>query len=223
MHRDSSGKTLEDYPRPSVAVDTAVLTVGTERRLGVILVRRHDEPDSWALPGTFLHPGERLAEAVLRSLDQKVGLRGTSPRQLHVFDDPKRDDRGWVLSVAHVVVLPWQAVDPVVEARSDDVRVSLVGELPELTFDHEAIVRMAVEEVRARYRRLPDPEGLLDEPFTMRELRHLHASVADVPHLQPDTFRRQMEPQLFDTGRTREGTVGRPASLYRRKAAHSER
>jgi len=100
----------------------------------VILVRRHDEPDSWALPGTFLHPGERLAEAVLRSLDQKVGLRGTSPRQLHVFDDPKRDDRGWVLSVAHVVVLPWQAVAPVVEARSDDVRVGLVGELPELTF-----------------------------------------------------------------------------------------
>jgi hypothetical protein len=57
----------------------------------------------------------------------------------------------------------------------------------------------------------------------MRELRHLHASVADVPHLQPDTFRRQMEPQLFDTGRTREGTVGRPAALYRRKAARSDR
>jgi 8-oxo-dGTP diphosphatase len=75
--------------------------------------------------------------------------------------------------------------------------------------------------VRARYRRQPDPEALLDEPFTMRELRHLHAAVADVPRLQPDTFRRQMEPQLLDTGDTREGTVGRPAALYRRKPAHS--
>ena len=223
VHRDSSGKTLEDYPRPSVAVDTAVLTAGPGRPLGVVLVRRQDEADAWALPGTFLHPRERLADAVLRSLEQKVGLRSTSPRQLHVFDDPKRDDRGWVLSVAHVVVLPCHAVGPVVEARSDDVRVSAIGELPELTFDHEAIVRMAVEEVRARYRWRPDPEALLDEPFTMRELRHLHAAVADVPRLQPDTFRRQMEPQLLDTGRIKEGTVGRPASLYRRKPARPDR
>lgn len=208
-----------------MAVDTAVLTAGLERHPGVLLVRRHDGAGgpAWALPGTFLHPGERLADAVLRSLEEKVGLRGTRPRQLHVFDDPKRDDRGWVLSVAHVVVLPWQAVDPVVEARSDDVRVSAVEELPDLTFDHEAIVRMAVEEVRARYRQWPDPEALLDEPFTMRELRYLHAAVADVPRLQPDTFRRQMEPQLLDTGLTKEGTVGRPASLYRRKAARSDR
>jgi 8-oxo-dGTP diphosphatase len=223
VHTDSSGKSLEDYPRPSVAVDTAVLTAGRSRPLDVLLVRRDDGDgrESWALPGTFLHQGERLADAVLRSLDQKVGLRGTAPRQLHVFDDPERDDRGWVLSVAHVVVLPWRTVAPVLEARPDDVRLAPVAQLPELTFDHDAIVRMAVEDVRARHRRRPDPEALLEEPFTMRDLRHLHAAVADVARLQPDTFRRQMEPHLVDTGRFREGTVGRPAALYRRKPARS--
>ena len=223
VHTDSSGKTLGDYPRPSVAVDTAVLTVDPGRRLSVVLVRRDGAAggDAWALPGAFLHEGERLAEAVLRSLDLKVGLRGTTPRQLHVFDDPQRDDRGWVLSVAHVVVLAWLTVGPVLDARHDDVRLAPVARLPELKFDHDAIVGMAVEEVRARYRRRPDPEALLPEPFTMRELRYLHADVAGVPHLQPDTFRRQMEPQLVDTGRPREGTVGRPAAQYRRKPTRS--
>jgi 8-oxo-dGTP diphosphatase len=218
MYRDSSGKTLEDYPRPSVAVDTAVLTVGPRDALDVLLVRRDSahRGDAWGLPGTFLHEGERLADAVLRSLDEKAGLRGTAPRQLHVFDDPKRDDRGWVLSVAHVVVVPWRTVAPVLEARPDDDRLCPVAKAVGLPFDHDHIVRMAVDELRAIYRREPDPEGLLSEPFTMRELRHLHAAVAGVEHLQPDAFRRLMEPQLEDTGRTREGVVGRPAALYLR-------
>jgi 8-oxo-dGTP diphosphatase len=225
MHLDSSGKTLEDYPRPSVAVDTAVLTVDPERRLGVLLVRRADGDGrkAWALPGTFLHPGERLADAVLRSLDQKAGLQGTAPRQLHVFDDPERDDRGWVLSVAHVAVLPWHAVAPVLEARPDEVRLVPVTDVPALEFDHDVIVRMAVEDVRARYRHEPDPEALLEEPFTMRELRHLHAAVAGIAHLPPDTFRRRMEPKLKDTGRTKERTVGRPASLYLRRRSGTGR
>jgi 8-oxo-dGTP diphosphatase len=225
VHIDSSSRTLEDYPRPSVAVDTAVLTDDLEQRIGVLLVRREDRAGRgrWALPGTFLYPGERLADAVLRSLDRKVGLHGAAPRQLHVFDDPGRDDRGWVLSVAHVVVLPWRTVAPVLEARPDDVRLAPVGELPELTFDHDTIVQMAVEEVRARYRRRPDPEALLEEPFTMRELRHLHAAVAGVAHLPPDTFRRRMEPQLHDTGRTKERTVGRPAALYLRRPSGPRR
>src|SRR3954453_21064260 len=86
-YRDSSGKTLEDYPRPSVAVDTAVLTVGPDHTLDVLLVRRAGPGRGpvWGLPGTFLHSEERLADAVLRSLDEKAGLRGTRPRQLQVF------------------------------------------------------------------------------------------------------------------------------------------
>src|SRR4051812_14286389 len=223
MYRDSSGKTLEDYPRPSVAVDTAVLTVGPDRALGVLLVRRDSahRRDAWALPGTFLHAGERLADAVLRSLDEKAGLRRTTPRQLHVFDQPERDDRGWVLSVAHVVVLPWRAVEPVLRERPDDDRLCPVGEARGLPFDHDAIVRMAVEELRAGYRERPDPEVLLPEPFTMRELRHLHAAVAGVDRLMPDSFRRRMEPHLHDTGTTTEGSVGRPAPLSRRRRSGS--
>src|SRR5689334_8515917 len=103
-YREASGKSLTDYSRPSVAVDSAVLTVDPHLGLVVLEVRR-PRGAGWALPGTFLHEGEVLAEAVDRSLQDKANVRGLHPRQLHVFDALDRDDRGWVLSVAHVDVV----------------------------------------------------------------------------------------------------------------------
>ena len=216
MYRDSSGRTLAEYPQPSVAVDIAVLTVGPDERLDVLLVRRDD--DRWALPGTFLHEKETLDQAVLRALDEKVGLRGTSPRQLHVFDAPERDDRGWVLSVAHVVVLPWKAVQPAVARREGDIAVRPVDDVRGLCFDHDDIVCLAADQVRADHRERPDPAGLLDEPFTLRELRRLHEAVLGRLEYSADTFRRAMAPQLREEpGKLSAGRVGKPARLYRRR------
>jgi 8-oxo-dGTP diphosphatase len=214
VHRDTSGRALTDYPRPSVAVDTAVLTAGERRQLSVLLVRWKDTGD-WGLPGTFLHEGETLAGAVLRSLEQKAGLRGTTPRQLHVFDAPDRDDRGRVLSVAHVVVVPESVVEPVL---GDDVVLRPVDEARGLQFDHDDIVQLAADAVRGGYRERPDPDGLLDEPFTMRELRHLHQAVLGGLPYSADTFRRTMLPALVEVeGARTEGTVGKPAQLYRKR------
>lgn len=210
-YRDSSGKTLEDYPRPSVAVDTAVLTLDPQLGLVVLEVRR-PRAAGWALPGTFLWKGERLADAVNRSLRDKAGVRGLRPRQLHVFDDPNRDDRGWVLSVAHVDVVRLEQL----ESRSADatrlVPVETPGRLP---YDHADIIRRAVEYIRAHYRDKPDPDRLLGDEFTLRELRLAHEAIAGHP-LQRDTFRRAMESQLVPTGTTTAGTRGRPAELFRR-------
>ena len=74
-YRDSAGRTLDEYPRPSVAVDTAVLTVRDDE-LHVLLVQpgQAGAEALRRLPGTFLHEGETLADAVLRSLRQKAGV-----------------------------------------------------------------------------------------------------------------------------------------------------
>lgn len=200
---------LTDYPRPSVAVDTAVLTV-IDGALSVVLVQSGDRP---ALPGTFLHEGETLRDAVLRSLRVKCGISGLEPRQLHVFDALSRDTRGWVLSVAHVDVVP--ARDLTLDARlAHPTAVTSARTLP-LMYDHAEIIDLAVEALRAEYADRPDPRALLPEPFTLRELQTLHEAIAG-ERLSRDAFRRRMEPQLTDTGELSRGTRGKPARLFRR-------
>ena len=222
---------LTEYPRPSVAVDTAVLVVGDgPGELEVVLHRRQGHRrDEWALPGTFLHgddspggPRETLKDAVLRSLKDKVSLVGTNPQQLHVFDDPYRDDRGWVLSVAHVDLLPRAAVEDALATRPDDVRLEAADDVSGLPFRQDDIVRRAVEHVRREHALRPDPFGLLGDAFTLRQLHGLHEAVA--PHTGPDesrpsfdTFRRYMlDNGLVErTGETRPSSTGRPSHLYR--------
>jgi len=168
----------------------------------------------WALPGTFLHEGERLADAVTRSLAEKAGVIGGHPAQLAVFDKPDRDERGWVLSVAHLAVIPYAALVDAL-ADPDQVRLAPASRPGPLPYDHAAIVAAARKELRRRYADRPDPERLLGSRFTIRDLRDVHEAIAGTT-LQKDTFRRAMEPYLQGTGAMSSGTVGRPSQRFRR-------
>lgn len=213
-YRDASGKRLSDYPRPSVAVDTAVLTVPVGGPLSVLQVRDQVDGD-WRLPGTFVHEGERLADAVLRSLRDKAGVTGLAPRQLHVFDDPARDDRGWVLSVAHLDVVPASLLSAAggTDGRTAS-RVVPVTDATGMVHGHDDILRAAVAQLRQDHRGAPDPHGLLPSPFTMSALRGLHEAVLS-ERLLPDSFRRAMVPMLTATGERAAEGPGKPAALYR--------
>lgn len=85
-----------------------------------------------------------------------------------------------------------------------------------LPFDHDLIFAHAVERFRADHLESPDPYGLLEEPFTVLELRRLHEAIAG-EELQTDTFRRAMLQRLVATKSVETGTVGRPARRYRRR------
>ena len=224
--RDGSGRSLSDYPRPSVAVDTALMTVARSDAdeapyLGVLLVRRQAEPSrqssnsqGWALPGTFLHEGETLAEAVRRSLGEKASVTGREPQQLHVFDDPARDDRGWVLSVAHLDVLAFDELEAL--RRPSDTRIARVPTKLRLPYDHASIIELAVDRLRREYRETPDPRSVLPDEFTIADLRIVHEAVAGTT-LQKDTFRRLMIDQLVELPDESVGRVGRPARLFARR------
>lgn len=208
-YRDRTGRTLADYPRPSVAVDTAVLTV-SKGQLCVLLVQTPDGDER--LPGTFIHPGETLRDAALRALRDKADVEGLAPRQLRVFDDPVRDDRGWVLSVAHA-----DAVRADLIRLTERTRLVPVDARPAMPYDHGTIVDHAAQTLRAQYRQRPDPWRLLpptDDGVTVRDLRLLHEAVLGEP-LVADTFRRAILPHLESTGERRVGARGKPAELFR--------
>jgi ADP-ribose pyrophosphatase YjhB (NUDIX family) len=220
---------LDQYPRPSVAVDVVVATLTARGQLGLLLHRRiGDRAGEWALPGRMLRERERLADAVARTLADKChlptrALRGRTPRQLLVMDDPDRDDRGWVLSIAHWIALPREDLAPIVEAHDDlniaptrQGRVILPARQSRLPYGQGEIVRRAYEELRRAYADEPDPAGLLGrDEFTLSELADVHFAVVgdDWPI---DTFRRKMSRQLSETGEVVQKGPGRPAAMYRR-------
>jgi 8-oxo-dGTP diphosphatase len=205
--RDGSGRSLADYPHPSVAVDVALLTVVAERLC--VVVHARTDPAGTALPGTFVRIDETLRAAALRALREKVQVTGREPVQLRVFDAVDRDSRGRVLGVAHVDLVPVDLLPPgTTTIPAADARG--------LAFDHDAVVAAAVAWAQAGYAAAPDPAGLLGATFTLAELLALHQAVAG-ERLQKDTFRRHMHDALVETGESTRGTVGKPARLFRRR------
>jgi hypothetical protein len=134
-----------------------------------------------------------------------------------------------VLSVAHVVLLLAEDVDPVLASRGD-LRVVSVEDAVGQPFGHDEIVRLAVDRVRQDYALQPDPVRLLGETFTLKGLQALHDAVAPRPgpgETRPsiDTFRRYMVGKglIRPTGELapkelRSGGMGKPAELYARSA-----
>lgn len=218
--RDSKGRRLTDYPQPSVAVDTALLVPDPDEGLLVLQVRR-ENTTGWGVPGVFLLERERLADAVRRSLRVKAGVEGVEPHQLQVFDDPDRDDRGWVLSVAHWAVIPPERL----ATRFVDATRLMPADSPgRLIYDHRLIIASAVEHLRSRYDAEADPDWVLGRQFTMRQLWRLHQVIAGEP-LDRDVFRREMtdKGKVARTGELTAGTRGRPAELFRRATRRARR
>ena len=108
----------QDWSRPSLAVDVAVLTVRPTDdgpQLALLVLQRETEVyrGQWDIPGAFVHERERLADAVRRALIEKAGIGDLVPVELGVFDDPDRDPRGWVVSVAYTVAVPYSRLETV--------------------------------------------------------------------------------------------------------------
>lgn len=216
------------FPPVAVTVDVAVLTLRAGS-LSVLLVQRGEPPyeGAWALPGGFVRTDESLDAAAARELAEETGVTNAPVAQLATYGDPDRDPRMRVVSVAYVALV--RSVDPPVagtdaaEARLwpvEDVVGRRRRRRTALAFDHARIVADAVERARDMLRHTPVATALVDEPFTLSELRHVYEAVWGVP-LDPANFRRKVlsTPGFVTPYDATRGGVGRPAALYRAAGA----
>ncbi|MDO5535723.1 MAG: NUDIX hydrolase [Propionibacteriaceae bacterium] len=128
---------MSRQPTSNVSVDAITLRYNNEtRHVEVGVSRRIIEPylDQLALPGVTLWEGERLADAVERAVQTKLGLGVRAQGQLTVFDEPHRDPRGQTLSV-----VMWAVADHPEEAP-DYVLWYPIEDVPELAFDHNQMI-----------------------------------------------------------------------------------
>ena len=213
-----SDRKFHDFPRATLAVDTALLTIDVDRRQLLVLEMWRDDTQKWALPGTFVHDDETLARAVQRCLKQKLEVTGVKPRQLYVFDDPHRDHRDWVVSVAHVAVVRPEQLEKALLDEKDGIRLAPVNRPGELSWDHPQMLRLAKEYVRSKYEREADPERLLPPRFTLSDLLRVHEAVMS-EEIDEFKFRRRMKSLVVPLDDFEEAASGpgRPARLFRRK------
>lgn len=202
----SPGRDLRDYPRPSLAVDIAAFTYTRQlSQLMVLLIG--SESGGYRLPGAFVRENEQLRHTVERCLMTKAGIKGAKATLLQIFDRPNRDPRGWVITAAHLMVIPESDAQYFNRQRATWFPVH---SLPPLQGDHDDIVDAALEKLRREYeidqskvkanpraqttekpRNIyaghPDPEGFFSFPFTLRELQVLHESVARRRFVSPSS------------------------------------
>lgn len=142
----SSAAYTYSHPRPILAADSAVFTLH-DGALSVLLIERGQPPfiGTWALPGGWVEEEEPVDEAGARELREETGLSNVDLRQLFTIGDPGRDPRGWCATVVYVALIDHR--DHPVRAGDDAAHAAWfsLDELPQLAFDHDKVMRVAVQ------------------------------------------------------------------------------
>lgn len=104
---------------------------------GVVLIKRKNPPEGWALPGGFVDYGESLETAAHREALEETGLQVTLVRQFHSYSAPGRDSRFHTISTVFIATASGtpQGGDDACEAT-----IFRADNLPPLAFDHGKIL-----------------------------------------------------------------------------------
>jgi ADP-ribose pyrophosphatase YjhB (NUDIX family) len=132
------------YPRPAVTAECIVFT--KESTPKVLLIERGCDPykGCWAFPGGFLDMEETTEQCAIRELKEETGLEVMDVRQIGAYSKVDRDPRGRTITVAYLAVVE----SPIEVKGQDDASKAQwfpIDELPGLAFDHDEIMRDAVE------------------------------------------------------------------------------
>lgn len=137
------------YPPIFVTTDAVVTCLGH-----VLMVERDAAPGEglMALPGGFLNNKERIVDGAIRELREETKIKVPEPvlrgsiREVKVYDDPNRSERGRTITHAFLIRLDNERELPKVKG-SDDARSARWVPLADVQFmsesiyeDHQAII-----------------------------------------------------------------------------------
>lgn len=166
-----------EAPRFLVAVDCVIFTFDDDA-LHVLLHPRGLFPfkGKWSLLGGFIKENESGEDAAKRVIKMTVGLEDIFLEQVGSFSEPHRDTGGRVISLAYYSLI-----------RVDDYRRDLVREhgghwwpvnkLPELIFDHQQMIDLALLRLQRKANVQLLGSEILPELFTLTQLNTLYNAI----------------------------------------------
>ena len=206
-----------DTGRAVLTTNIVVFSLRDEQ-LKLLLVRRRNPPfqDCWSLPGGVVGEDEDIEANAMRKLAEGTGVTGVYLEQLCTFGDPGRDPRERVVSVAYYALVPSERLRLRDNGDSEDVAWFAVDALPELAFDHGAMVDVAHQRLAAKLDYSTIAFQFMPERFTLSDLQNVYEMILN-RSLDKRNFRKRMlaMEQIRQTGEVRRNGSHRPARLYR--------
>jgi ADP-ribose pyrophosphatase YjhB (NUDIX family) len=181
----------KDHDHLLVALDCIIFGFDREG-LKLLLIKRDFEPEKgkWSLMGGFLERTESLGEAAARISTNLTGLKNVYLEQLHGFGEVNRDPVERTISIAYYALINIREHDKEL-VKEHSAQWFDIESLPELIFDHPAMMEAAKERLRYRASHAPVGFELLPEKFTLPELQILYESIYGTM-LDKRNFRRRI-------------------------------
>lgn len=207
------------YPhltRILVALDSIVFGFDGEE-LKLLIIKRNFEPEQgkWSLMGGFLKTNEDLEVATNRILYDLTGLKDIYFEEIQTFGKVNRDPVERTVSICFFALINIYSHDQDAAKAQNAYWVDLKNR-PNLIFDHNEMVALALE--RLQYKAALHPIGfeLLPEKFTIPQLQKLYEAIYNNP-LDRRNFSRKILSTglLIDTGEKNENSSTKKAILYK--------
>lgn len=208
---------IHDYSIPLSSIDVCIFTVH-QNQLKVLCLKRSDYPhkNQWALAGGFIDiAGDaNLEQTALRVLTKKTGISTPYLEQLVTIGNSTRDPRGWSMTAVYFALIPYIELPETGSEQSywQNVDIALTFDF---AFDHQHLLHLALERIRAKVLYSLIPANLISSPFTLTELQQAYEII--IGHeIEKKSFRRRLEREqvLTATGQSKQEGAGRPAALY---------
>lgn len=180
-----------NYTPVYLALDCIVFGFDNDK-LKLLLIKRNFEPAKglWSLMGGFLEPTESIDQAARRILTNLTGLPNVYLEPLQLFGALNRDPEARVVSSTFYSLIKIDDYDRN-EVNTNGAAWFEVNEIPNLIFDHNAMVNTALAKLRRKCRTQPIGFELLPPKFTIPQLQCLYEAILDTK-LDKRNFRKKI-------------------------------
>lgn len=197
-----------------VAVDCIIFGFDGQE-LKLLLIKRGFEPEKgkWSLMGGFVQSAESFEDAASRVLHQLTGLENVYMEQLYAFGNPQRDPTERTASITYFSLIDIHKYEKQI---SDEYHAEWfpVNQVPDLIFDHPAMIKMAKEKLRYKAAIHPILFELLPEKFTLPQLQNLYEGIYDTVLDKRNFSRKVLSTGLLIKQKEKEKASSKKGAFY---------
>ncbi|MFA5819526.1 MAG: NUDIX domain-containing protein [Bacteroidales bacterium] len=172
-------KLYSKHTRHLVAVDCIIFGYDIlEKEIKLLLIKRSFDPAKgrWSLAGGFVEEHESLDEAASRILRKLTGLEIIYLKQSYSYGEVDRDPGARVISIAYFALITIRDINKEL-TEQNGANWRSIARLPDLIFDHSAMVKRALTDLQNQIKVKPVGFELLPEKFTLVQLQDLYEAI----------------------------------------------